>query len=1382
MSEEIQVVQVGAAGAALAQASAALALQYKNETSTLKGQVDTAKAAVDVAKAAVDVAKGQVDTAKAAVDVAKEAVDLSQADVIARQAVVVAAQATTEGARDTAVAQAGVATTKATEAAGSASLALAIFGTADNLNAAQQIMLGYATTAQGASSQAQAYAASAASVAQQDLSGVTAAALHRSPNAVTAMCVYDTSKDSDGGAWVERCSHLSWASETLNGTWINSTQPGFMGIGAAATSAELTARAMGGTLGAELLVNGDFSNGVVGWGGLGGGSIAANATGGADVLTVGSNGASKSFASEVGASYLVTGRVSGAQAGRVYINDANSTASTEANVANLSGFFAFVTSAIAATTYVILGSTNSNVTVSFDDISVKKVLTLAPSGSFYQNAADGKCYRLYKNLLANSGFQGGTSGTWGSGAVAPTGWAAASGTGAVTFSASSRYAGEQQVQYVATAQRPYLQSGNITFPANTTVVMSAYVETLASGTPTIIDVLALGSAISGATTTYRKNGGAATSASTFTTGDFLEVIVTTASTSGTVPIRHGLGANGNATGDVTLSAPQVEYVSTSASLATAYESKAAGVGSQSEVFRGNKAKFPRLSAIVAEAASVTIYDLTEPGWPMWMRCVGAGTSQSTSNMLGSVSITNSSVCAVQGKLILGDSTAAGGYCVRVIDFGNDFAVSYRQTAVATIRYNGGIALRHGALGWSIYGSAYPANSNIVNAVAACVMPDAPVDPVTGLQVPTIACFTAGGISIIQNDGTVRNSSSTSSFGYGSINKDVLVAGSSSSSTIQYALKPGSLGASFGTTSIVASAAPGFNEGVAIPQAIGIGRSLVVNRTGAKMSMMRLNETTPGQSLVAHIAPTYNTGWWCGDIRRVWCADTVTGTASSGEKVNEPSFDATGNWLAGTVGSATAASIAAGQVNLPRTDGSNYSYVYQTLTLEGNKTYTLTVVNGGAGGITALVGTAALDSTMGTLGVNAGATGVLQVTATQASVVLTIRSANDGTTGVATSASVVEGVLDRCYKAKPATIYGTLARTAVAAAAQLVFYTGWSAANHLQEAYSADLDPATGNLAVRAWGTIPTNVAAAGWALDRSAATGAYYRLGHSATGQIVGELYDGTTTRTVTTTATYATSQPLEFGMEYVPNGASSTLTLKVGGRQVAQSTFAALNSLSNATAVATVGIDRALTAPWAGGLALVKVGMTAASANASAWMFELEKQMFRPGAKVTLPSASSLVDVSYDEATDTVSVVDAANEAHFVGMVRVSTAAVPAGAFSKVARGGGLKLVARTGTNPGVDVTVPAQNLREELRRGEEAARRARLSRVFDFDSVTGQADFSLPPGWEAIEVMSAGASKREGATKDWTRFYDGFVETVRFGVSPGSGAWVQVTARRAA
>jgi hypothetical protein len=57
---------------------------------------------------------------------------------------------------------------------------------------------------------------------------------------------------------------------------------------------------------------------------------------------------------------------------------------------------------------------------------------------------------------------------------------------------------------------------------------------------------------------------------------------------------------------------------------------------------------------------------------------------------------------------------------------------------------------------------------------------------------------------------------------------------------------------------------------------------------------------------------------------------------------------------------------------------------------------------------------------------------------------------------------------------------------------------------------------------------------------------------------------------------------------------------------------------------------------------------------------------------------------------------------------------------------------------------------------------------------------DFRVPTGLETEVVTSAGSIRREGATSDFTRLFDGFVETIRFATAPGATAWVQIQATR--
>ena len=274
-----------------------------------------------------------------------------------------------------------------------------------------------------------------------------------------------------------------------------------------------------------------------------------------------------------------------------------------------------------------------------------------------------------------------------------------------------------------------------------------------------------------------------------------------------------------------------------------------------------------------------------------------------------------------------------------------------------------------------------------------------------------------------------------------------------------------------------------------------------------------------------------------------------------------------------------------------------------------------------------------------------------------------------------------------------------------------------------------------------------------------------------------------------------------------------------------------------------TIGNNFAVDAPFPGSIALLKLSATVPTYEQSQFMYEQEKQLFRAGAQSVLPDSGSIVDMAYDDATDRWVAVSATNESYWTGLVRNSVTPVPAGSYTRVVAGSGLELVARSTTNPGVDVTIPAYGLREELvKRAEAAARLTKEIVTYDYvggftanttngstaitnvSAITYPAsyigarisgsgipanttivavsgttiylsaaatatasgvsisflDFELPVGMEAKNVMSAGALRREGSTQDYTRLYDGFIETIRFAVAPGATAWVQIQAQR--
>jgi hypothetical protein len=357
--------------------------------------------------------------------------------------------------------------------------------------------------------------------------------------------------------------------------------------------------------------------------------------------------------------------------------------------------------------------------------------------------------------------------------------------------------------------------------------------------------------------------------------------------------------------------------------------------------------------------------------------------------------------------------------------------------------------------------------------------------------------------------------------------------------------------------------------------------------------------------------------------------------------------------------------------------------------------------------------------------------------------------------------------------------------------------------------------------------------------DRAHSSGAKINVGLTPLGFLTATAFDGTTTRTVTTTAAYNTGTMIKATATYK----AGKLAIRVGPDEVASTVGAPLLTLNNPDAVLTIGNSYALDAPFPGSIALLKLGATVPTTEQAQWMYEQEKHLFRDGAQCLLPDANAIIDLAYDDATDKWIAVSSANESEWSGLVRTSTKAVPSGAYSKVSATSGVKMYGRTTTSPGVGIELPAYGLREQVLKRDQRQDEA----MFDFlggftattnitagtsynltsvaaslypvsyvgavisgsgipasTSVVGVSgttiymsaaatiaasavqisftDFILPVGYEARTVYVDGVMKYEGATRDFTRLFDGFKETIRFGVAPAYNAKVQIQSARSA
>jgi hypothetical protein len=920
---------------------------------------------------------------------------------------------------------------------------LAIYGSA----AAQQSAL---ANAQAAASLAQGFAASAASVVQQDLSGVNAAALHRSPNAVTAMFLYDTSKDSDGGAWTEKCQHTSWFNEAVTGKWLG------------ANDTEQLARFVGATKGAELCTDPSLDTpaswileGPAGGFVVGGGKVtcppvvaesASFRNGTTAYLTAGKTYeltyTVDSFSGNFGPTFAVIA-ASGSSGGVWQVGDYVSAAAIGARrvvfVAGGSGVLGLRR---------INGHTGTAV---LDNLSIREVTALTTSSNdYFQLITDGKFYRLWKNLLSYSNNFENAVWTKGVSTVSPD--AIAGPDGAVTADAivESTTSGNQGLY------RGLPDYGQKTFAFDVKAGGRQYFTMYwFAGSNSAQARLTVDLTTGAATQWVAANGGGNGYSYTITPkgNGWYRISGSYTRISGGFPSRVWFGPSDTPTasgesynylGDgrtaIYLSNFQIEE----GLVATAYEAKTID-GSITEVFRGNKRKFPKLAGIVAEGDSVTIYDLTEAGRPMWMRFVTLVNTFLPTNEGNVASVT--SVSVLNSAMVVG-KTANQSYKghLYVARFARDrmekfegtygvngfssYGISYRNSNLVGFSQNGGVP----------NATAGGIPDGRVNAVAMTVLPDAPVDPATGLKVPTIAVGTQGGVSVIKHDGSVVSGGSGWNLTAVAIERSSLTVQRSGSAWYYNFSNVNNLGASFALNSV--NPAPPdfyrFDGGLYNKPS----RSSLRRASAALVLNLRPHENTFSRGIASAVTNTFNTGHMVGDIRRAYLADVDTGSVSGAELVVNGTFDTdTTGW-----GAIQGATLSVDANRLLITNG-NFGAARQYITVVLGKTYILTgTYTAGTATTARLVSYSGNENGISTQkDVGTGPFSMVFVgQGVSCPIALQLLSGVAGQTGYFDNISVKECSADRSYKASGASITGTLTKTPVALGSQLVAYSGFSA--------------------------------------------------------------------------------------------------------------------------------------------------------------------------------------------------------------------------------------------------------------------------------------------------------------------------------------------------
>ena len=764
-----------------------------------------------------------------------------------------------------------------------------------------------------------------------------------------------------------------------------------------------------------------------------------------------------------------------------------------------------------------------------------------------------------------------------------------------------------------------------------------------------------------------------------------------------------------------------------------------------EVFRGISREFPAVAGIVAESGRVVIYDLSQAAAPMW-----AVFSTTANYALNSGTIT--SVAALNGRVVVGMST-------QEIELGFVADASYKRNATNYTVNSLPLGSRNTAGTFNVINTTAIIVNSTVNDVAITVLDTAPIDPATGLPTPCIAVATDGGASVILDSGTVCNSLSTTA-SYGISFDDLKRVVWNTTTEINRSPVP-PLAASF-TASVAAqdiklSSSAYSTSNVSIMPAVTTATGKTAKNavgSSAGLTVYKAGQTAPSVMLAA-ITNAYNSGFQIGDIRGAYLANSTAETITgSGELVLTPDFAADTNWTKGAtwaIGGGVATNTPASATNLS-----------QVITTVSGKTYSFTWTHTRSAGTLTVQAVGATVATLTT-----SATTTVNFTAAATTTTISFNASADFA-GTVDDVTVKLATPDRSVKNKGLVINGSLSKTAVALGASLVAYSGFSAANYLEQPYNSDLDFGTGDFCVMGWVNLTAN------AISNSAVF-----VSRGVSDRNFAILVISTQTRVylgnaVVVTHAVAPNTGIRF---YCAFRSGTTVSLAIDGVVVASATSA--TSLTLASATLRFGFDHVSLDAKDSALALWRISATAPSADQIAHIYRTELPLFQTSAKCIIDGTSTAVTaLAYDDTTDLLHVGTSYGRSSFKDLLRVDSEATTTGALTSLSASQGVIL---TGGTSG-KVYVPAMLLRDELRRKDEAKNALGKTVVFfDYTATSSQTAFVLPKGYTAKALYKQGALMRETTTGTyWTRSNDGFAETCTLSTGATVSDWISIMAVR--
>jgi len=509
--------------------------------------------------------------------------------------------------------------------------------------------------------------------------------------------------------------------------------------------------------------------------------------------------------------------------------------------------------------------------------------------------------------------------------------------------------------------------------------------------------------------------------------------------------------------------------------------------------RGHRKEFPAVAVLVIEDSGtrLTIYDGDDPNMPMWMVLPTIATQQ---NMIAGFNDHDLiSVTAVNGIILVGTSPSWNHGNIIKVNFIKDDAVAICHNNDK--KWTGGIANRNSDDYWQTIGSGHYIVTNHVNDVAMSVLPNAPIDDVTGLPIPTIAVACEGGITVFREDGSANDIVATSG-GYVPAaevaihgNRLYSLSGPRLLYTFPLPWTSSTTGGSFSghnglvwMTSLQSEESDYSQCHILVKKngdlVIATPTELLLN--SPNYSHTNVLEHASGR-LTASIGHDYNSGWMVGNVVGAWLADTddTNITADSLQDNSHSTLDSTFATSTGWTANADW-TISGGVATCNGQNNGRWIYPNtNTFPVGSIVAVEVTVTARTSGTLSISYGTGHATS-----GTNMTATGtyyhVGECTGNQ---IVYLRS--DSFIGSVDNVKMYIAEADRSKNNTGLAVVGTINKSTVASGSELVAYSGNGGTNYLIQPYNSALDFSSNEeFTVMGW-LYTTDVGGGQYIFDRS---------------------------------------------------------------------------------------------------------------------------------------------------------------------------------------------------------------------------------------------------------------------------------------------------------